>query len=90
LEVSGERQVVLERGMDHTVGPGRGFPEDVEVVEGAALHLRPGVGDDGGRGVRAGQRHHLVARVDEPRNDGGADPAGRARDEYPHEVTSGH
>ena len=60
----------------------------VEVVQGAALHLRPGGGEGSGRGVRAGEPDDLMARADELGNDGGADPAGRAGDEDAHERTS--
>ena len=64
------------------------LPQGVEIVKGAAKHLRPGGGEDGGRGIRAGEPDYLMARVDELGNDGGADPAGRAGDEHVHEKTS--
>ena len=82
LEVAGEGDVVLEREVDHAVRGGRRVPQDVEVIEGAALHLGPGRGEGRGRGIRAGQPGDLMARAEEFGNDGGADPAGRAGDEY--------
>ncbi len=88
LEVPGEGDVVLEREVDHAVRRGGRVPQAVEVVESAALHLRPGGGEGGGRGIRAGQPDDLMARADELGDDGGADPAGRAGDEYTHEKTS--
>ena len=51
LEVAGEGDVVLEGEVDHAVRGGRRVPQDVEVVKGAALHLRPGRGQGLGRGV---------------------------------------
>ena len=44
----------------------------------------PGLGEGGGRGVRAGEAGDLVARTDELGNKGGADPAGRASDKNTH------
>ena len=88
LEAAGERDVVLEREVDHAVRRGRRAAQDVEVIDRAALHLGPGGGEGGGRGVRAGQPGDLMARVDELGNDGGADPAGRAGDENSHGKTS--
>ena len=67
---------------------GSGTAQGVEVVERAAMHLRPGGGEGSGRGVRAGQPDDLMAGADELGNDGGADPAGRSGDEYAHEKTS--
>ena len=61
----------------------------VEIVESAAMHLCPGGGEGGGRGIRAGQPDDLMAGADELGNDGGADPAGRAGDEYAHEKPPG-
>ena len=79
---------MLEREVDHAVGRGGRVAQDVEVVERAALHLGAGRGERGGRGVRAGEPDDLMARADELGDDGGADPAGRAGDEYAHEKTS--
>jgi hypothetical protein len=45
LEVPGEGDVVLEGEVDDAVGRGRGIPQAVEVVEGAAMHLCPGGGE---------------------------------------------
>ena len=88
LEVARESEVVLEREVDHAIRRGRRALQAVEVVERAALHLGPGGGERRGRGIRAGEPDDLMARADELGNDGGADPAGRAGDEYTHEKTS--
>src|ERR1019366_5175635 len=85
LEVPGEGEVVLEREVDHAVRRGSCIPQAAEVIEGAAMHLCPGGGEGGGRGVRAAETGDLMARADELGYDGGADPAGRAGDEYTHE-----
>ena len=79
---------MLEREVDHAIRRGRRAAQAVEVVEGAAMHLRPGGGEGSGRGIRASQPDDLMARADELGNDGGADPAGRAGDENTHEKTS--
>ena len=89
LEVPRERDVVLEREVDHAIRRGRRAPQAVEIIERAAVHLCPGRGEGGGRGIRAGQPDDLMARADELGNDGGADPAGRAGDENTHEKPPG-
>ena len=89
LEAARERDVVLEGEVDHGVRRGGGLPQDVEVIDGAALHLRPGPGERSGRGVRAGEPGDLMTRADQLGNDGGADPAGRAGNEYAHEKPPG-
>ena len=88
LEVRRERDVVVEREVDDAVRRGRAGAQAVEVVEGAAMHLGPGGGEGGGRGIGAGEPDDLMARADELGDDGGADPAGRAGDEDTHERTS--
>jgi len=88
LEVPREGDVVLEREVDHAVRRGRRTAQAVEVVKGAAVHLRPGRGKGTGRGIRAGEPGDLMARADEFGYDGGADPAGRAGDENAHEKSS--
>ncbi len=48
------------------------------------MHLYPD-GDEGrGGGIRAGEADDLMARADELRDDGGADPAGCAGNENFH------
>jgi AcrR family transcriptional regulator len=88
LEVPQERDVVLERQVDHTVRRGRCTPQTVEIVKRAAMDLGPGGGEGVSRGIRAGQPDDLMAGADELGNDSGADPAGRASDENTHEKTS--
>jgi hypothetical protein len=85
LEAAREGDVVLEREVDHAIRRGGRAPQPAEVVKGAAKRLGPGRGEGGGRGVRTGEPDDLMARVDELRNDGGADPAGRAGDKHAHE-----
>src|SRR6266508_3587066 len=84
LEAAGERDVVLEREMDHAVRGGRRVPQGVDIVDGAVQHLGPGRGEGGGRGVRAGEPDDLMARADELGYDRGADPAGCAGDAHTH------
>ena len=60
----------------------------LEIIERAAVHLCSGRGEGGGRGIRASEPDDLMARADELGNDGRADPARRAGDEYAHEKTS--
>jgi hypothetical protein len=76
---------VDERGVDDPVGRGRAGAQAVEVVQRAAVDLRPGGGDRGGRGIRAGEPEDLMARPDQLGDDGGADEAGRAGEENTHE-----
>ena len=85
LEVPGERDVVLERQVDHAVRRGGRSAQGVEVIQGAASNLRPGTGESGSGGIGAGQPGDLMTRADKLGHDGGADPAGRAGDEYTHE-----
>ena len=83
-EVAREDEIVPVRGVDDPVGRGRAGTQDVEIVERSALHLRSADGARSGRGVRAGERDDPMARGDELADDGGADPAGGARDEDTH------
>src|ERR1700682_1231343 len=88
LEAPRESDVVLEREMDHAIRCGSCTPQAVEVVNSAAMHLYPSGGERSGRGIRASHPDNLMARADELGNDGRSDPAGRAGDEYAHEMTS--
>jgi len=76
---------VLEREVDHSIRCGSCTPQAVEVVNGAATHLRPGGGQSGGRGIRASQPDDLMTPADELGHDSGADPAGCTRYENAHE-----
>jgi hypothetical protein len=76
---------VLEGEMDHTVRRCSGAAQRFEVVDGAALHLRAGGGEEGGGGIGAGEADDLMACAEQLGDDGGADPAGRAGDEQTHE-----
>ena len=49
LEVPREREVVLEREVDHAIGGGRGAPQAVEVIKSAAVPLGSGRGQRSGR-----------------------------------------
>jgi len=44
VHVPREGDDVLEREVDHAVGLGSCRPQDVEIVEGALLHLHAGIG----------------------------------------------
>jgi hypothetical protein len=64
---------VDERGVDDPVGRGGAGAQAVEVVESAPMHLCPGGGHGGGRGIQACEPDDLMARADELGNDGRAD-----------------
>ena len=85
LEVTREGELVLERQVDHAVGGCGPASQAVEIVERAAVHLCPGRGECIGGGVGASEPDDLMARGEELGDDGGADPARRAGDEYTHE-----
>ena len=70
LEVSREREVVLEREVDHAVRGGSPAPQAVQIIEGAAVHLCSGRGEGIGRGIRASEPDDLMAGADELGNDG--------------------
>jgi hypothetical protein len=76
-----------ERQVDGPVGGARRGPQAGGIVQGTAVDLRSGGGERGGRGIRTGQPGDLVTGGQEFGNDGGADKAGRASDEYAHERT---
>jgi hypothetical protein len=76
---------MLEREVDNTVRSGSCIPQVIEIIERAAIYLCPGGAKGSGRGIGARQPDDLMAGTDELGNDGGADPAGRAGDEYTHE-----
>ena len=84
VEVPGERDFVFEREVDDAVRDSRRGPQRVEIVEGAAVHRRPGGREGSGGSIRARKTDDLMARADELGDDGGADPAGCAGDEYTH------
>ncbi len=75
---------MLEREVDDAVRVSRGGLQRAEVVEGAAVHGRPGGREGSGGSIRAGKADDLMAGADQLGHDGGADPAGRAGDEYAH------
>jgi hypothetical protein len=76
---------VFERQMDDAIGLGRAAMQAVEIIKAAPMHLRPGGGERSRRSLRSGQPDDLMTCVDELGNNGRADPAGRASDEYTHE-----
>ena len=84
LHVAGRHQVVLEGEVDDAVGVRRGLLQAVEVVEVAAPHLGAGRLELRGGLIGAGEADDLVARLEQLGDDGGADVAGRAGDEYAH------
>ena len=75
-----------EGGVDDAVRRRRAAAQAVEVLEVAALDFGARVGERLGVGVRAGQTDDAVAGGDEVPDDGGTDEAGRAGDEYAHEI----
>src|ERR1700689_157999 len=63
LEVAREREVVLEREVDHAIRLGGRIPQNVEVVERATARLCPGGGEGSGRGIRASEPDDPMARA---------------------------
>ena len=74
-----------ESAMDHAVHGAGGAPQAVEVFKIAAMRLGARGGERLGRGVRPRQAEHLMARLEEFRNNGGADEASRSGDEDAHD-----
>ena len=67
LEVAREREVVLEREVDHAIGGLGRRSQAVEIIEAAAPHLCPGRGERIGRGIRASEPDDLMARAESSR-----------------------
>ncbi len=86
LEVAGEGDVVAEREVDDAVALGRRGAQHVKIADIAAADLGAGGGDGLGGRVGAGEAEDLVIGCEQLGHDGGADPAGRAGDEYAHEI----
>ena len=63
---------------------GRAVAQAFQIFERAAMDLGAGGGERLGAGVRSGRGRAPVARGDQFADDGGADKAGRAGDEYAH------
>jgi hypothetical protein len=78
-------EVVVEGQVDDAVGRVGACAQCVQILKVAAQNLGPRRRNGFGRYVRSGQTDHAVTCVDEFRNHGRADEAGRAGDEYPHE-----
>ncbi len=70
--------------VDHAVRHGRALAEAFEVVKIAAMHLGARGRERLGAGIRAREAQHLMARVDELRNDGRTDKAGSSGDKDTH------
>src|SRR5262249_13203899 len=77
-------EVVDEREVDDPVAAGGAGAQGVQVVQVAAEHPGARGRYGGGRGIRPGEPEDMVTRAGELGDDGRADPAGRAGDEYPH------
>jgi hypothetical protein len=66
--------------VNHAIRRDSSLAQAVEVLERAAMDLRAGRLDRGGRGVGAGQPDDLMAGADQLGDDGGTDEAGRTGD----------
>jgi len=75
---------VVEGAVDHTISLRRAAAQTFQVLKIAAMHLGTGGGERLGPRVRPRQSENLMAGIDELRDDGGADKAGRAGEEYAH------
>src|ERR1700681_4533847 len=63
LEVPREGAFMLEREVYHAVACLRPRPQAVEIIESSTKDLCPGRNKRSGRGVRAGEADHLMARA---------------------------
>ena len=79
---------MVEPGVDHPVRRSGPTSQAVEVRQVAAMRLGPQRGQAIRARVRSGEADHPVAGLEEVRDDGGADEAGRAGQEYAHVVIS--
>ena len=70
--------------MQDAIGGRCRTPQDVEIIYGAALHLRASRQQGGGRSLRAGEPDHLMTRAEQFGHHSGADPAGCASDKNLH------
>ena len=73
-----------EAAVDRAVGGLGPSTQDVEVFQRAGERFGPGSPERFRPFVRAGEAEHLVAGGNEFGDDGGADEAGRAGQEYTH------
>lgn len=83
-EVAGPHRLVLERQVDDAVRFRSGLGQAVDVVEVAAVHLRPGCRERNGSLLGASQPDDMVASLNELGNQGGSDVSGRSGDEDAH------
>ena len=77
---------MVERGVNHAVRAGRSALQAVEICERAAVDVGACRGEGRRRRIRAREAEYLVLCRDELLDDGGADEAGRAGDEDPHDI----
>ena len=82
-------EVVVESGVDDAISRRCADPEAVQVVEVAAEHLRPGTGKRLGARIRTAEPDHMVARLNEFRNEMRTDEAGGACQKHSHLGTPG-
>ncbi|HEX3368192.1 MAG TPA: hypothetical protein VHS56_01330 [Candidatus Cybelea sp.] len=80
------REIVNESGVDDGLSCTRSPAQTVEVLKRTSLDL--GAGDDKRLGsiIRAGETENSMARADQFPDDGGADKAGRSRNEDTHKT----
>jgi hypothetical protein len=74
-----------EGQMNDPIGRPRTGPQAAEILEIAAMHLRPRVGQRRGRDIRASQPDDLVTCADKLTNYRRTNEAGRAGDKNSHE-----
>ena len=82
------REVVVEAEVQHAVGAGRAAAQGGVVLQRPAVDRGAHRGEGGGTRIGAGEAGDAVAGGDQVGNDGGADEAGGACDEYTHEQFS--
>jgi hypothetical protein len=73
-----------ETGVNHPVRGGGSAAQAVQILKIASMRLSAGGEQRLGGRIRASKTKHLMARVDEFRNNGGADKSCGAGDENTH------
>ena len=86
VEVAAEGDVMAEREMHDPVALRRRGAEHIEIADVATADLGARGRDGRGARVGAGEADDLMIGCEEILDDGGADPARRAGDEYAHEL----
>ena len=74
----------MEARMDHSIGGSRAISQTLQIVERTALCLSSRLRQGCGGRIRAGESAHLMARMDEFRNNRGTNESCGAGQENTH------